>query len=115
MPTYSYACTECDNRFDVQQSFDENSLSECPTCTGRLRKLFGNVGVVFKGPGFYRTDARASALRKSKRKSGRRSSSETSSAGTTTPSTSGSEGSKASGSATQSSTGTGSTSVAASA
>ena len=59
MPTYSYACTACDHRFDAQQSFSDAALTTCPACEGTLRKLFGNVGVVFKGPGFYRTDARA--------------------------------------------------------
>lgn len=58
MPTYSYACTECGHRFDAQQAFSDDALTECPQCGGRLRKLFGNVGVVFKGSGFYRTDAR---------------------------------------------------------
>ncbi|MET9200075.1 FmdB family zinc ribbon protein [Gordonia sp. NPDC003585] len=58
MPTYSYACTECDNKFDIVQSFSDDSLTECPQCTGRLRKLFNSVGIVFKGSGFYRTDSR---------------------------------------------------------
>ncbi|MEV0359217.1 FmdB family zinc ribbon protein [Nocardia sp. NPDC050697] len=58
MPTYSYACTQCDNRFDIVQSFSDDTLTECPECTGRLRKLFNSVGIVFKGSGFYRTDSR---------------------------------------------------------
>ena len=58
MPTYSYACTECDNKFDAVQAFSDDALTECPQCDGRLRKLFGKVGVVFKGSGFYRTDSR---------------------------------------------------------
>ena len=58
MPTYSYACTECDHRFDVVQSFSDDSLTVCPECQGRLRKVFNAVGVVFKGGGFYRTDSR---------------------------------------------------------
>ena len=61
MPTYSYACTECDNKFDVVQAFSDDALTECPQCDGRLRKLFGKVGVVFKGSGFYRTDSREAA------------------------------------------------------
>ena len=61
MPTYSYACTECDNRFDVVQAFTDDSLTTCEQCSGRLRKLFNSVGVVFKGSGFYRTDSRESA------------------------------------------------------
>ncbi len=61
MPTYSYACTECGNRFDAVQAFSDDALTTCPKCSGRLRKLFGNVGVVFKGSGFYRTDSREPA------------------------------------------------------
>jgi putative FmdB family regulatory protein len=61
VPTYSYACTECGNRFDAVQAFSDDSLTSCPKCSGRLRKLFGSVGVVFKGSGFYRTDSREAA------------------------------------------------------
>ena len=61
MPTYSYACTECGNRFDVVQAFTDDALTTCRQCSGRLRKLFSSVGVVFKGSGFYRTDSRDSA------------------------------------------------------
>lgn len=61
MPTYSYACTECSNRFDAVQAFTDDALTTCPQCSGRLRKLFNSVGVVFKGSGFYHTDSRASA------------------------------------------------------
>ncbi|WP_192727065.1 FmdB family zinc ribbon protein [Mycobacterium sp. OAS707] len=61
MPTYSYACTECGDRFDAVQAFSDDALTTCAKCNGRLRKLFGNVGVVFKGSGFYRTDSRDSA------------------------------------------------------
>jgi putative FmdB family regulatory protein len=60
VPTYSYACTECDNRFDVVQAFTDDTLTTCEQCSGRLRKLFNSVGVVFKGSGFYRTDSRES-------------------------------------------------------
>ncbi len=59
MPTYSYACTACDHRFDAVQSFSDDSLTVCPECGGRLRKVFNAVGVVFKGGGFYRTDSRS--------------------------------------------------------
>ena len=59
MPTYSYRCTECDNAFDIQQSFTDDSLTVCPTCGGKLRKVFSPVGVTFSGSGFYRTDSRA--------------------------------------------------------
>jgi putative FmdB family regulatory protein len=58
VPTYSYACTECDHKFDEVQAFTDDALTTCPQCSGRLRKLFNSVGVVFKGSGFYRTDSR---------------------------------------------------------
>lgn len=61
MPTYQYACTEpdCGNRFELVQSFTDPSASECPVCSGPVRKVYGSVGVVFKGSGFYRTDSRS--------------------------------------------------------
>ena len=58
MPTYQYACTECEHAFEQVQSFSDDTLTECPECTGRLRKIFNAVGVVFKGSGFYRNDSR---------------------------------------------------------
>lgn len=61
MPTYSYACTECGDRFDAVQAFSDDALTTCTKCDGRLRKLFNSVGVVFKGSGFYRTDSREGA------------------------------------------------------
>jgi putative FmdB family regulatory protein len=59
VPTYSYACTACEHRFDTVQKFTDPSLTDCPACSGRLRKLFSSVGIVFKGSGFYRTDSRS--------------------------------------------------------
>jgi putative FmdB family regulatory protein len=61
VPTYQYACTACDHRFDAVQSFSDPSLTDCPVCSGRLRKVFSSVGIVFKGSGFYRTDSRSGA------------------------------------------------------
>jgi putative FmdB family regulatory protein len=61
VPTYQYSCTECDHFFEAVQSFSDDSLTVCPECQGRLRKVFNAVGVVFKGSGFYRTDSRASS------------------------------------------------------
>lgn len=60
MPTYQYACTvpECGHQFERVQTFSDNALTECPECSGRLRKVWGSIGVVFKGSGFYRNDSR---------------------------------------------------------
>lgn len=61
MPTYAYACTACDHRFDAVQSFTDDALTLCPECGGALRKQYGSVGVTFNGSGFYRTDSRGNA------------------------------------------------------
>lgn len=59
MPTYQYRCTECGHELEKFQSFHDDPLVHCPECSGRLRKVFNAVGVVFKGSGFYRTDNRS--------------------------------------------------------
>lgn len=60
MPTYQYSCTDCGHFFEAVQSFSDDSLTVCPECDGKLRKVFNAVGVVFKGSGFYRNDSRGS-------------------------------------------------------
>ena len=59
MPTYEYRCDNCATNFDVVQSFHDDPLTECPTCGSPVRKVFGSVGIVFKGSGFYKTDSRS--------------------------------------------------------
>lgn len=61
MPTYQYACTACGERMEAVQSFTDAPLTDCPACSGPLRKVFSAVGVVFKGSGFYKTDSRGKA------------------------------------------------------
>ena len=58
MPTYEYACTACGERTEAKQKFTDPPLETCPLCGGKLRKLYSPVGIVFKGSGFYSTDAR---------------------------------------------------------
>lgn len=59
MPTYQYQCTACGEGLEAVQKFTDDALTECPSCDGRLKKVFSAVGIVFKGSGFYRTDSRA--------------------------------------------------------
>ncbi len=61
MPTYQYQCTECREGLEVVQKFTDDSLTVCPNCEGRLKKVFSAVGIVFKGSGFYRNDSRSSS------------------------------------------------------
>src|SRR3954453_6296246 len=64
MPRYDYACTnpECGNRFELVQAFTDPAASECPVCHQAVRKVYGSVGVVFKGSGFYRNDSRSASV-----------------------------------------------------
>jgi putative FmdB family regulatory protein len=92
VPTYSYQCTECDDRFDIVQAFTDDALTTCKRCSGRLRKRFNSVGVVFKGSGFYRTDSRESG----KKSSGSTNGSSSSDSGSSTSSSSDKSGSTSS-------------------
>ncbi|MHC0432531.1 FmdB family zinc ribbon protein [Streptomyces sp. O3] len=105
MPTYQYQCTECGEGLEAVQKFTDDALTECPSCAGRLKKVFSAVGIVFKGSGFYRNDSRGS------------SSSSTPSpapAGSTSASASSSSGSSTSASSSSSSSSSSSASSAAS-
>jgi putative FmdB family regulatory protein len=109
VPTYQYVCTNPEEKheFEVVQSFSDPSLTECPQCGSPVRKVYGSVGVVFKGSGFYRTDSRAGASSGSsgssdgssaKKESGSDTSSSSSSSTSSTSSSTSSSGSSTSGS-----------------
>ena len=124
MPTYQYACTACGHRFEAVQAFSDATLTECPECAGRLRKVFSSVGIVFKGSGFYRTDSRAGAgvpggsssevkaESKSETKSESKSSDSSSGNGSSSSSSSSGSGSSSSGSGSSGSSGSSSTPAA---
>lgn len=61
MPTYDYRCTDCGHEFEAQQAFTDDPLTECPSCSGTVKKRFSAVGIAFKGSGFYKNDARGSS------------------------------------------------------
>ncbi|MER6064505.1 FmdB family zinc ribbon protein [Streptomyces sp. NPDC001792] len=98
MPTYQYQCTECGEGLEAVQKFTDDALTECPSCGGRLKKVFSAVGIVFKGSGFYRNDSRGSSSSSSpasKPSSTSSSSSTTSSSSDSKPSSSSSANSSA--------------------
>ena len=84
MPTYEYACNACGHRLEAVQSFTDDALTVCPECSGALRKVYGAVGIVLKGSGFYKNDSRvasgngSSAKKSSESSSGESSTSESS-------------------------------------
>ncbi|POX57023.1 FmdB family transcriptional regulator [Streptomyces sp. Ru71] len=101
MPTYQYQCTECGEGLEAVQKFTDDALTECPSCKGRLKKVFSAVGIVFKGSGFYRNDSRGSSSSSSPASS--KSSSSTSSTSSSSSSSSSDAGSSSSSSSSTSS------------
>jgi putative FmdB family regulatory protein len=58
MPTYEYECKKCSHHFEVFQSMSDEPIKKCPKCGKTVRRLIsGGAGVIFKGSGFYVTDA----------------------------------------------------------
>jgi putative FmdB family regulatory protein len=98
MPTYQYACTSpaCGLEFERVQAFTDAAITDCPDCSGRVRKVYGSVGVVFKGSGFYRTDSRDTKSADSKTTDSSKASSSDSSTKTIDSAKSGSSGSSSS-------------------
>ncbi|MFF4237996.1 FmdB family zinc ribbon protein [Actinomadura geliboluensis] len=107
MPTYQYVCTECGEPLEVVQKFSDDALTECPACSGKLRKVFSAAGIIFKGSGFYRTDSRGSGKSSSTAGSSSSASSNGSSGGSANGSSgdSGSAGSSSSSSGASASSG----------
>ena len=93
MPTYEYVCKNCGEHLEVVQSFKDEPLTTCPTCGGDLRKVFGSIGIAFKGSGFYKTDSRGPAPKESSGSSG----SSSSPSSSPTPSSPSSDGKSSSG------------------
>ncbi|WP_079054361.1 FmdB family zinc ribbon protein [Streptomyces graminilatus] len=107
MPTYQYQCTECAEGLEAVQKFTDDALTECPSCGGRLKKVFSAVGIVFKGSGFYRNDSRGSSSSSAPASKPSTSSASTSSS---SDSSSSSSASSSSGSSSSSSSSSGSSS-----
>ncbi|SFT70278.1 putative regulatory protein, FmdB family [Geodermatophilus amargosae] len=107
MPTYQYVCTnpEGKHQFEVVQSFTDAAVAECSTCGAPVRKVYGSVGVVFKGSGFYRTDSRSGSSAGETAKIPASSDSSSSSSSASSPSPSPSKAKESTGSTSSSSSG----------
>jgi putative FmdB family regulatory protein len=115
MPTYEYRCKSCGEHLEVVQSFKDEPLTTCPGCGGDLRKVFGSIGIAFKGSGFYKTDSRAAASGSKSSKSesaggdsGKADSAAAGSSGSGSSGSSSGSGGSSSGSSSSSGSGTGS-------
>jgi putative FmdB family regulatory protein len=61
MPLYDYKCTQCGKTTEIRRGFDEAHTEACPSCGGKLARVFNPAPIVFKGSGFYVTDSRKSS------------------------------------------------------
>jgi putative FmdB family regulatory protein len=113
MPTYEYACKSCGEHLEVHQGFTDDPLTECPACKGSLRKVFGNVGIAFKGSGFYKTDSRGTKTSSSSSANGSSSEKSSSSSDSSSSSSSSSDSSSSSSSSSSDSGSSGSSTAAA--
>ena len=52
MPTYLYECKNC-GRFEEFQNIKDEPLEECPECGGKVKRIIGAPGIIFKGSNFY--------------------------------------------------------------
>jgi putative FmdB family regulatory protein len=116
VPTYQYVCTNPDGKheFELVQSFTDAPAQECPVCGTTVRKVYGSVGVVFKGSGFYRTDSRAGSKADAKASSSSSSSSSDGGSSSSSSSTSSSTSSSKDSSSSSSSSSGGTAKAAAS-
>ncbi|AZK94555.1 MULTISPECIES: FmdB family zinc ribbon protein [Streptomyces] len=103
MPTYQYQCTECGEGLEAVQKFTDDALTVCPSCDGRLKKVFSAVGIVFKGSGFYRNDSRGASSSSSPATSSKGSGSEKTAASSGSSDSSGSSSSSSASSSSSSS------------
>ena len=57
MAYYDYKCQDCNTTTTINRSMTEDDPGyNCTTCNSVLTRVYSNVGVSFKGSGFYSTD-----------------------------------------------------------
>ncbi|HOO75620.1 MAG: FmdB family transcriptional regulator [Thermotogae bacterium] len=59
MPIYRYICSSCGNEFTELKNSNENtSEAICEKCGAVAERAYANIGISFKGNGYYVTDSR---------------------------------------------------------
>lgn len=56
MPIYEYRCEECNNIFELLESFNAEPVKRCVECGGEARRVISNSSFILKGSGWYLTD-----------------------------------------------------------
>ena len=67
MPTYVYDCGACKRETEIFHSMSDAPRRKCPKCgkSKLVRRIGTGAGILFKGSGFYQTDYRSDAYKKS--------------------------------------------------
>jgi putative FmdB family regulatory protein len=67
MPTYVYDCGACKRATEIFHSMSDAPKRKCPKCgkSKLVRRIGTGAGILFKGSGFYQTDYRSDAYKKS--------------------------------------------------
>lgn len=63
MPFYRYKCSECGKEFRKLHSMNETPDVNCE-CGGKAEKTISNIGISFKGSGYYINDAKSKSSSK---------------------------------------------------
>ena len=56
MPIYEYKCSKCGEIFEAFQKINDQPLTKCKYCQGRVEKLISHSSFQLKGAGWYLTD-----------------------------------------------------------
>ena len=67
MPTYDYICDACQHEWELFQKITDDPVKKCPACNKKkaVRQFGTGAAIMFKGSGFYETDYRSEAYKKS--------------------------------------------------
>jgi putative FmdB family regulatory protein len=61
MPIYEFSCLDCDNEFEMIQSFSATTTPPCPKCQStNVQRRLSPPAIHFKGSGWYITDSKGS-------------------------------------------------------
>jgi putative FmdB family regulatory protein len=67
MPLYKYVCPNCGHEVTLLKKISDADNVICDVCGSKMVRQIGNVGVVFKGNGYYITDSKKSSSKTSKK------------------------------------------------
>ncbi len=71
MPIYEYQCTNCGEKFELLQSFNDPPVTICKNCKGEAKRIISLANFHLKGSGWYATDYKTKDRAKKEEKEGK--------------------------------------------